>query len=115
MKLLSISISVLLFSCTNSSERANPGNTARTGAQIFTTTCSPCHKCDADLTGPAMKGALSRWKSKELLYEYIRNPQSVIEKDPYAKSLQKRFTVTMPPFTTLTDKEIDDVLNYSGT
>jgi hypothetical protein len=64
------------------------------------------------LIGPALSGALSRWKSKELLYEYIRNPSAVIGKDQYAKDLQDKYKVIMNPFPQLSDDDIDEILKH---
>lgn len=75
------------------------------------TNCASCHKCDVDFTGPALKGAESRWKDKELMYEFIRNPAGVIQKDSYAAGLQKKYNAIMIP-STLTNEQIDAVLDY---
>ena len=73
--------------------------------------CASCHKCDMDFTGPSLKGAASRWKNQELMYEFIRNPMGVIQKDAYAAELQKKYNAIMTP-STLTNEEIDAVLDY---
>ena len=64
-----------------------------------------------DFTGPSLKGAASRWKNQELMYEFIRNPMEVIQKDAYAAELQKKYNAIMTP-STLTNEEIDAVLDY---
>ena len=64
-----------------------------------------------DFTGPSLKGAESRWKNKELMYEFIRNPMEVIQKDSYAAGLLKKYNAMMKP-ATLSNEEIDAVLDY---
>ena len=99
-----------MISCNNSKseKKINPNIDA---AGLFMTNCASCHKCDMDFTGPSLKGAESRWKNKDLMYEFIRNPMGVIQKDAYAAGLQKKYNAIMTP-STLTNEEIDAVLNY---
>jgi cytochrome c551/c552 len=104
---------VIMISCNNSNggqpaKKINPNIDA---AALFTMNCASCHKCDVDFTGPSLKGAEARWKNKDLMYEFIRNPMGVIQKDSYAAELQKKYNAIMTP-STLTNEEIDAVLNY---
>jgi hypothetical protein len=65
------------------------------------------------LIGPPLPGAIKRWESKALLYEYIRNPQVVIAKNEYARNLANQYKpYIMTAFPDLTDEQIDAVLNY---
>jgi cytochrome c551/c552 len=109
----SIAISVVMISCNNSSgkqaePRINPNIDA---AGLYTMHCGACHKCDVDFTGPSLKGAASRWKDRELMYEFIRNPMAVIQKDSYAAALHKKYKTVMIP-SMLSREEIDAVLDY---
>lgn len=111
MKLLySLAVLLVLMSC-NSGQSASNANSNTEGERLFTTNCASCHKCDINFTGPALKGAVSRWKDKGLMYEFIRNPMGVIMKDEYAAGLQKKFNAIMTP-STLTNEQIDAVLEY---
>jgi cytochrome c551/c552 len=75
--------------------------------------CASCHKPDVDMTGPALKGALSRWPDKQTLYDFIRNPTNVIQRDKYALALYEKWNrANMLPFPHLTDAEIDAILSY---
>ncbi len=81
--------------------------------RLFNSLCINCHKCEGSLIGPPLPGALQRWESKELLYEYIRNPQAVIAKNAYARNLANQYKpYIMTAFPNLTDQEIEAVLNY---
>jgi len=108
-----LAIVLVLIGCNSSNgnqarKKINPNIDA---AGLFMMNCASCHKCDMDFTGPSLKGAESRWKNKELMYEFIRNPMGVIQKDSYAAGLQKKYNAIMTP-STLTNEEIDAVLNY---
>jgi len=85
------------------------------GEQLFKDNCASCHKCDVDFTGPALKGSLERWGDKALMYEFIKSPFSVIQKNEYASNLQKKFGGAVMTPSTLSDKEIDAILDYCGT
>jgi len=104
----------ILVSCNNSNEKIPPKNKLNSninGAGLFNMHCASCHKCDGELTAPSLKGVESRWKDKELMYEFIRNPMGVIQKDPYAAGLLKKYNAIMTP-SELTNEEIDAVLDY---
>lgn len=110
----SLAILGALVSCNSSNGNDQPAknrNSNIDAAALFTANCASCHKCDVDFTGPSLKGAADRWKDKELMYEFIRNPMAVIQKDPYAAGLYKKFNAVMTP-STLTNEEIDAVLDY---
>jgi cytochrome c551/c552 len=102
--------SIVLISC-NSGEPKKKINPNIDAQSLFMAHCASCHKCDVDFTGPALKGAESRWKDKKLLYEFRRNPMAVVAKDEYAAGLMKKYNSVMTP-SMLTDEEIDAVLNY---
>ncbi|MGB4843690.1 MAG: cytochrome c [Ferruginibacter sp.] len=108
-----IAIVTALLSCNNNDgNKSGEQPTANIdGAGLFAMNCASCHKCDMDFTGPSLKGAASRWKDKELMYEFIRNPMAVVQKDSYAAELQKKYNAIMTP-STLTNAEIDAVLAY---
>jgi cytochrome c551/c552 len=108
-----LAILVVLISCNNSNgsqfeKKINPN---LNGEALFTMNCASCHRCDMDFTGPSLRGAESRWKNKELMYEFIRNPMGVIQKDSYAAGLLKKYNAIMIP-STLSNEEIDAVLDY---
>jgi len=109
-----LSILIALLSCNNSNEKTSPEkkvNSSINGEALFNIHCASCHKCDGELTAPALKGVESRWKDKELMYEFIRNPMGVIQKDKYAAGLLEKYNAIMTP-SDLTNEEIDAVLGY---
>ena len=84
-----------------------------TGKSIFLQKCASCHSINMNLTGPALKGVTKRWESQSVMFDFIRNSQMVIAKDVYAKSLFNKWNkVPMPPFSYLTDEDIQSILLY---
>ena len=120
MKYFFVFFSFLLVVGCNNQKETNTVSTESSvdmpGEQLFRTNCSQCHLPNKDFVGPALAGVESRWKSKELLYEYIKNSQAVIAKDEYAKALFIKWKQTpMLPFPQLSDADIDAILSYSRT
>ncbi len=83
------------------------------GEQLFKVNCMQCHLPGRDFAGPALAGARERWKNRELLYEFVRDPQSVIAKDDYAAGLFEKWKqAPMNPSPHLSNEEIDAILDY---
>ncbi len=87
---------------------------AADGQTIFKTYCSSCHKPNADYTGPALKGAREREPSKDWVYKWVPNTTSMVQIDPYAKTLYAKFGSVMTPFPNLKKEEIDAVLDWAN-
>ena len=102
-----------LVSCTSGDKKPYPNNRQSILREevLYKTLCASCHRCDKELIGPMLLGAGERWENKELLYEFFRNPSAVVKKNKYASLLFKKYKILMPSFS-LTNKEIDDILNY---
>lgn len=90
---------------------------AAEGKQLFQQNCQTCHALDKKLTGPALRGVLSRgpWGDKQNLYDWIHNPSAFIEKDAYAKGLQQEYGTVMQAFPALTNQQIDAIFEYINT
>ena len=123
-KILVLFLIVAAVSCNNNSNKNTDvttttpaeGKVKPDGEQLFKINCSQCHQPTQDFTGPALKGATERWKDKELLYEYVKNSQTVIAKDAYAKELFAKWNGTiMQPFPQLSNNDIDAILEYCNT
>ncbi|MEJ7611650.1 MAG: c-type cytochrome [Ferruginibacter sp.] len=83
------------------------------GEALFKANCANCHKPDQDYTGPALKGSREREPSKDWIYSWVHNPAGMIATDAYAKSLADKWKPTiMTAFPNLTNKEIDDIMDY---
>ena len=112
-----IAAAISIFACNNNRKDAVPGASGSTvavsGEQLFKINCTQCHRPAEELSGPALKNVASRWENKALLYEFIKNPQAVIVKDPYAKALFAKWKQAyMQPFPGLSDDDIDSILSY---
>jgi cytochrome c551/c552 len=91
--------------------------TAKEGEELFVSkTCAACHdrNMTKTLIGPGLAGVESRWEKKEDLYQWIREPQKLLDnKQKYASQLFEKFNnVPMTPNVALTDKEIASILLY---
>ncbi len=94
---------------------ANEAPAAVTGQVLFKRNCAQCHMPDKDFIGPSLVGVEARWKSKDLLYKFIKNSEEVIKTDPYAKELFIKWKeVPMLPNPQLTDADIDAILSYTN-
>jgi len=87
------------------------------GKALFKNNCASCHNKNMkdDLTGPALKGVTERWANypEEDLYSWIRNSELLTEKGhPRAKALVAEWNAVMTSFPSLTDEEIEALLDY---
>ncbi len=82
------------------------------GEQLFKNNCSNCHKPGKDFTGPALKGSLARWGDKKAMYAFIRNPSKLINENAYARQLDEKWKGVMMTSFTLSDAEIDAIMDY---
>jgi len=89
-------------------------NFNKRGGELFQNNCSSCHALYKDLTGPALSGVEDRIKDKRLLYAWIRNNKAVLNSgNAYFNALYEAYNKTsMNLFPQLTDKDIDDILEY---
>jgi hypothetical protein len=108
---------LLFIGCTDQNENSvdqkviENNNATIDGEKLYKTLCANCHKCDKDFAGPMLSGSFSRWKNRKLLYEFMRNPALVIEKDKYARELKNKYGFIMLGYR-LSDSEVDSIINY---
>jgi cytochrome c2 len=120
MKNIFFFLSLFFIACNNSSESNSTNNpkeniaAANTnGETLFKANCASCHKPAENYVGPALKGVVSRWESKELLYDFVRNSQEVIGRNAYAKKLFEEYKQSpMLPYPQLKDEDIQGILDY---
>ena len=123
MKCLIFLSLVFLVACNNTSENKSEEVVMSTtdlglanGETLFKANCASCHKPNEPYVGPALRGVVSRWESKELLYAFVRNSQEIISRNAYAKKLYDEYKQSpMMPYPNLKDKDIDDILRYCQT
>jgi hypothetical protein len=86
---------------------------AQDGQALFKANCASCHKPDKDFTGPALKGARDREPDKDWVYKWVANTTTMVETDPYAKSLKAKFGSVMTTFSNLKKEEINAILDWA--
>ena len=89
---------------------------AQEGKQIFQQNCASCHALDKQISGPALRGVTERgpWaEDKKNLHAWIKNAPAFLPTNPYTVALQKQYGQIMTNFSsTLTDKQVDAVIEY---
>jgi hypothetical protein len=96
--------------------KANPCCPEPNGEKLFRANCSACHKAnDQKLTGPGLKGVLSRIPEGDWKYDWVHNSAAVIKSgDMYAKKICNENGGSMQTaFPGLTNEEIDAILEFA--
>ena len=93
---------------------------AKNGEKLFKANCTACHALDKQLVGPALGGVVDRLKKEQNLdTDWIRkwvkdNKALRTSGDKYANEVFAKFNKTeMLAFSNLSDKDIDDILEYT--
>jgi hypothetical protein len=91
------------------------GAYAADGKALFKANCASCHKAtEAKLTGPGLKGVLSRIPEGDWRYKWVHGSQDFLKTgDSYAKKIFTEYASVMTPFPGLTNEEIDAILTYA--
>lgn len=89
---------------------------AQEGEQLFKAKCNACHMVDKNSTGPLLKGVKKKWTDAgeaELIYEWVKNPSTLISsgKSQMANAI-KTFSPTEMPGQTVSNEEVDAILDY---
>ena len=84
------------------------------GKALFNAQCAACHKLDAKMTGPALRGVGDKYE-KEWLYKWIRNSAELIKSgDERANKVFNEFNQSpMTAFPQLSDADIDNIIAYT--
>src|SRR6478735_7713874 len=84
----------------------------KNGMIIFNNNCTVCHAIHHENIGPAL-ASISKKKTKEWLFEFIRNSQRVIiSGDRYATKLYNNYNHVMPSFDQLKPGQLENLLYY---
>ena len=89
---------------------------AALGKALFNANCASCHKLDAKMTGPALRGVTGR-HDKAWLYKWIVNSKALIASgDAEAVKIYEEYNkVAMNAFPQLSTVDIDNILAYTDT
>lgn len=90
------------------------GGDPAAGKALFNAQCAACHKLDAKMTGPALRGVGDKYE-KEWLYKWIRNSAELIKAgDERAVKIYNEYNQSqMTAFPNLTDADIDNIIAYT--
>jgi len=107
LKLLILPLFLLIFSSINVSAQD-------AGKAIFQTRCASCHIMGKDFTGPDLKDVEGRWDGRDQLHVWIKDWEKAVAAGyKQAGLIVKAKPTAMQKFDgVLSDKEIDDVLDY---
>jgi len=88
---------------------------AAAGKALFNANCAACHKLDAKMTGPALRGVTERHDTK-WLHAWIKDSQKLIKSGDAAavKVFEENNKSIMTAFPQLSDADIDNILAYTA-
>ena len=111
-RILLLSLAMML---TFSAQTFSQTGDAAAGKALFNANCAACHKLDAKMTGPALRGVAER-QSSEWLHSWIKNSQAMVKSgDPYAVKIFEEYNKSiMTSFPQLSDADIDNILAYTS-
>ena len=84
---------------------------ANSGEKLFNQLCTSCHMINEDYIGPAMSGILDR-RSPEWIMNMILNPIQMLEEDPIAIELLKKYDFEYMYNQNLLEEEAREILEY---
>lgn len=92
----------------------NPASAQPDGEKIFKQNCAVCHSMGTNkVTGPGLKGVMTRVPNEEWLLKWIRNNDALIKSgDSYAVKISAFDASQMTTFTNLSDDEIKATIAY---
>jgi mono/diheme cytochrome c family protein len=111
-RILLFSLALMLsFSAKSFSQAGDPA----AGKALFNANCAACHKLDAKMTGPALRGVTGR-HSSEWLHSWIKNSQGMVKSGDAAavKIFEEYNKSVMTSFPQLSDADIDNILAYTA-
>jgi mono/diheme cytochrome c family protein len=85
------------------------------GKAIFNSNCAACHKLDAKMTGPALRGVAEKY-DKEWVYKWVHNSAELVKSgDAQAVKIFEEFEKKpMTAFPQLSNEDIDNILAYTS-
>jgi len=100
---------------TEAAAPATGGGDAVAGKALFNSNCAACHKLDAKMTGPALRGVVDK-HDKEWLYKWIKDSQALIKSGDAAavKVFEENNKSVMTAFPQLSNADIDNILAYTS-
>jgi mono/diheme cytochrome c family protein len=92
------------------------GGDAVKGKELFNANCAACHKLDAKMTGPMLRGVSAK-HSKDWLYSWIHNSSAMIKSGDAdaVKLYNDNNKSVMTAFPQLSTGDIDNIIAYTDT
>jgi len=87
---------------------------ASQGENAFNQKCTACHMTNKKLIGPAMTGVFER-RSPEWVINFLLNPTEMLQQDPIAKALLKKYNNVMMLNQNLSEDEARAITEYLRT
>ncbi len=93
------------------------GIKANNGGDLFKQNCSACHKPDANVIGPALKGVKAKWLAageEANLYKWVQNASELYKSgtSEMAKAIWDFSPSEMTPVANLTEDQINQIFDY---
>ena len=90
------------------------GGDAIKGKELFNTNCAACHKLDAKMTGPALRGVAQKY-DMAWIYKWVHNSTALIKSgDAAAVKISTEYNgAVMTPFPQLSEADIDNIIAYT--
>lgn len=90
--------------------------TKEMGKNLYATKCATCHSMRFDGTGPKLANVREKWiqggAKAGSIYQWVRDWNSIVYKDPYAREITKLKPTAMNRFPELTNEQIDGIFDY---
>jgi len=92
------------------------GGDAAQGKALFNANCAACHKLDAKMTGPALRGVSAKYE-KAWIYKWVNNSKGLIASGDAdaVKVFEENNKVAMTAFPQLSTADIDNIIAYTDT
>ncbi|WP_394759368.1 c-type cytochrome [Flavobacterium sp.] len=92
------------------------GGDAVQGKALFNANCAACHKLDAKMTGPALRGVTAKY-DKAWLYKWVKNSSALIASGDAdaVKVFNENNKSVMTAFPQLSTADVDNILAYTDT
>ena len=94
---------------------APAGGDAAAGKALFNANCAACHKLDAKMTGPALRGVAER-RDRAWLGKWIKDSKALIASGDAdaVKVFEENNKVAMTAFPQLSDADVDNIIAYTS-
>ena len=116
-KIITLSLAFVLSISLSSFAQNAPAATgdAVAGKALFNANCAACHKLDAKMTGPALRGVAER-RNRAWLGKWIKDSKALIASGDAdaVKVFEENNKIPMTAFPQLSDADVDNIIAYTS-